>query len=411
MNLRDISRRAVTAASAACLAAGTLFLIPETTAGAAMPSASAAPAQGALFGVSATSATDAWAVGYRFGGQADRTLTLHWNGRSWRRVKSLSPGGVGQQARLLGVSALSATNVWAVGFFSDGSLDHSLIEHWNGRAWKQFTAPAQGCMPGDGLSSVTAISSSNVWAVGPVTNCFSLEATPDAFHWNGRAWHEVPPPNPGNLLGGDLGGVDATSAHDVWAVGYYPDGSTPLAVASLTAHWNGTKWKLVASPNPVGADRPDFLQGVSATSRSNAWAVGSSVPKFPDAPVTVAVHWNGHAWKRVPSPHPAHGNGDELLAVDALSAREAFAVGDFRDARSRSRNLVIRWNGRSWSLVPCPTPPAPAKESGLTGVTATSAKNAWSVGFYVVGTTEKAIILHWNGKSWHRQLYRGPGCQ
>ena len=403
MGRRDISRRVITAASAACLAAGALSVIPAATAGATTAPSTAAPAQGALFGVSATSATNAWAVGYRFGGQANRTLTLHWNGRSWTRIKSLSPGGVGHDAELLGVSALSAHNVWAVGFYSDGSLDHSLIEHWNGRAWKQFKAPVQGCMPGDGLTSVTAVSPSDVWAAGTVTNCFTLDDTPDAFHWNGTSWREVPPPDP-SLLGGELRGVDATSAHDVWAVGDNPDGDTPATVATLTEHFNGTKWKLINSPNPVGPDRPDFLGAVSATSRSNAWAVGSSVPKFPDAPVTVALHWNGHTWKRVPSPHPAHGNGDELTGVDALSARDAFAVGNFRDARNRSRNLVIRWNGRSWNLVPCPTPPAPATESGLTGVDATSAKNAWSVGFYVVGTTEKAIILHWNGKSWHRQL-------
>jgi hypothetical protein len=227
MGTGDASRRSKAALAAAWLTAGLLIAgaaSPAATAGAASPAASPAPADGALFAVSATSAANAWAVGFRFGGQADRTLTEHWTGTAWKQVKSLSPGGVGHDAELHGVSALSRNNAWAVGFYSDGTLDHSLIEHWNGRAWKQFKAPVQGCTPGDSLSSVVAISRADVWAVGSVTNCFTLTRTPDAFHWNGKSWHEVPPPNPGQGLGGELQGVDATSAHNVWAVGDYPTG-------------------------------------------------------------------------------------------------------------------------------------------------------------------------------------------
>jgi len=34
-----------------------------------------------LFGVAATSASNAWAVGYSF--NPIRTLILHWNGKTW----------------------------------------------------------------------------------------------------------------------------------------------------------------------------------------------------------------------------------------------------------------------------------------------------------------------------------------
>jgi hypothetical protein len=37
------------------------------------------------------------------------------------------------------------------------------------------------------------------------------------------------------------------------------------------------------------------------------------------------------------------------------------------------------------------------------GVAATSAGNAWAVGEYSTGL-EHVLILHWNGKAWHRQL-------
>jgi hypothetical protein len=45
------------------------------------------PASNLLEGVSAVSATDVWAVGYSdnsFNGEA-RTLILHWNGTAWSK--------------------------------------------------------------------------------------------------------------------------------------------------------------------------------------------------------------------------------------------------------------------------------------------------------------------------------------
>jgi hypothetical protein len=151
MNGWNIARRARTTGAATLLAAGAVTGIQASQAQAARAGVTAAvPANAGFYSVSATSATNAWAVGFRFGGLADRTLAEHWNGTSWKQVKSLSPGGVGHDAEFRGVSALSKNNMWAVGFFSDGTITHSLIEHWNGKAWKQFKAPVQGCTPATG---------------------------------------------------------------------------------------------------------------------------------------------------------------------------------------------------------------------------------------------------------------------
>src|SRR5215469_5006693 len=107
------------------LAAGTLIGAPAAKALAAPATAavSAAPPSGALYGVAATSATNAWAVGYRFNGTTRQTLVERWNGTSWAQEKSPNPGGNANDNWLLGVSALSARNAWAVGFYSDGTLD------------------------------------------------------------------------------------------------------------------------------------------------------------------------------------------------------------------------------------------------------------------------------------------------
>ena len=78
-----------------------------------------------LSGVAAVSATDVWAVGSegtQMGG--GQTVIEHWNGTSWSVVKSPSPGSFSSQ--LLGVAAISPTNVWTVGY-ADSS---TLIEHY-----------------------------------------------------------------------------------------------------------------------------------------------------------------------------------------------------------------------------------------------------------------------------------------
>src|SRR2546430_11599041 len=42
-----------------------------------------------------------------------------------------------------------------------------------------------------------------------------------------------------------------------------------------------------------------------------------------------------------------------------------------------NKTLILHWNGTTWAHVPSPNP---ASFNNLTGVTATSASNAWAVG-------------------------------
>jgi hypothetical protein len=85
--------------------------------------------------VSAVSGTDAWAVGDsqpNAGSGPLRTLILHWDGTAWSQVSS---PGAGPANVLNGVSADSATDAWAVGYYISKSVRYALILHWNGTAW------------------------------------------------------------------------------------------------------------------------------------------------------------------------------------------------------------------------------------------------------------------------------------
>jgi hypothetical protein len=179
-------------------------------------------------------------------------------------------------------------------------------------------------------------------------------------------------------------------------------------VAPLILHWNGTTWSRSATPK-VGAD--SVLNGVAASSSTDVWAVGgvnvANGPRHGPAAIAHAhravaaagsasliLHWNGHTWKRVPSPSPGTSL-NELTAVGVHSATSAWAVGGMESASS-VRTFTMRWNGRSWSKVASPSPGGATVVNGLTGVTVPAANTAWAVGF----SGRKSLILGWNGHSW-----------
>ncbi len=75
----------------------------------------------ALWAVAAVSANDVWAVGSdNNSSNVFQTLTEQWNGKQWSVVKSPSPGSFNNQ--LLGVAAVSANDVWAVGHADSNTL-------------------------------------------------------------------------------------------------------------------------------------------------------------------------------------------------------------------------------------------------------------------------------------------------
>jgi hypothetical protein len=386
-----LANRLIIFAGAACLVASAAIVAPST--------AEAATTNRLLFDVAAVSAKSAWAVGFQFNGTSLQTLIEHWNGTSWKQVKSPNPGGASGNSELLGIASISARNAWAVGTYSAGGRQHTLVVHWNGKSWRQVHTPAPACAPGDQLTSVAATSAMSAWAVGFGSTCPGQGTV--ILHWNGKAWKRVASPNPAGADITELLGVAAVSGRNAWAVG---ESSTASTQHTLTEHWNGKSWRIVPSPNVTGKTRNNLLTSVAASSRTSTWAVGTST-KPSNATVTVILRWNGKAWTRVPSPRPRNAQDAELTDISALSATSAWVVGSYRDqVKAMDLNLTARWNGRSWRIVKNQSAPPPAHDGGLTGVAALSRTSVWAVGDYSSGSAEHMFIEHWNGKSWRRQV-------
>ena len=233
--------------------------------------------------------------------------------------------------------------------------------------------------------------------IGPGQTLYSLTA-----RWNGTRWARVPSPSPGGRNAfSTLTGVSAVSASDAWAVGSY---GTGLNDATLVLRWNGTRWARAPSPNPGYPTGPNNLYGVSAAPASHAWAVGSYGLGSLAHPVkTLVLRWNGTRWAQVPSPSPGGVHGSQLLGVTSTSKSGAWAVGSANGA-----TLALRWNGARWARVPTPSPGA---GGCLTAVTAVSPSNAWAVGWTAIKSASgphRTLVLHWNGTRWTRVASPSP---
>ena len=193
------------------------------------------------------------------------------------------------------------------------------------------------------LKGVTAIDANNVWAVGYIYDDNS-GTRPLAMRWNGSAWSIAT--LPGNLThccylgetGPGLSAVSATSANDVWAVGNFSG-------KNLTLHFDGTKWSEVSSPNDL-QKQVNYLTGVAAVSTNDVWAVGVSYTETLNSAgspiyseVTTSMHWNGSAWSLVSSPDPS-SNHNFLRGVTKVNGNDVWAVGNTADFYNVARTMI-----------------------------------------------------------------------
>ena len=308
--------------------------------------AAAPGVHGGLADVSASSATNAWAVG----SAGDRTLAEHWNGSVWRRVPTPSPGHTTRYRTdfLSAVVAIAPDDAWTVGTY--GLHRAPLLLHWSGVVWQRRALPHAARHAS--LSDLTAVSAHDVWAVGS-----SRLGTTRTLHYDGSRWRVVPAVNRGPYE--TFLAVAATSANDVWAVG-----STP---ATLTEHWDGHAWSLVPASRRGGAET-----GVAAVSPSLAWGVGYT----DHGHVSVIDRWDGTTWTTV---YTITG-GPHLASIAAASATDAWAVGGVEEVPP----TIVHWDGTTWT---------PTTITALLPISITSVTHVpGSTTYWAVGATYHRVL-------------------
>jgi hypothetical protein len=315
---------------------------------------------------------DAWAVGFT-GDVAPGTsapsggLVEHWDGTRW--VIASTPGSSAET--LTAVAGTGPTDVWVAGSMNLGAPppagDNTFFEHFNGTSWQAVPGPA-GNFSEDPVevTALAALSPSDVWAVG--TQNPELSGQPGslnlAAHWNGKTWTVVPTPNLGNSVSqADVPtGVTAISTDNVWASGVeftgclaasarggsrlavggrgpvLPlalrlrpggqrrlPGATGQCLVPYVLHWDGTAWSLIKTPDPGAFGTA--LEGITALSASDIWAVGQTQSSASGPVRTLTERFNGTSWSVQASPDPGGAGNDTLFAVASPGGHQVDAVG------------------------------------------------------------------------------------
>lgn len=331
-----------------------------------------------LLGVDAVSENDVWAVGWAQdpnGPQyVKRTFVQHFDGSTWNIVRTPNPRN-DIDSQLYGVSGVSGNDVWAVGSTHNGTLpSRSLIQHWDGAQWNIVTSPSPDKQFNE-LRGVAALSANDVWAVGYRGGTKS-ETPIETFilHWDGSSWRQIESPN---ITGGanQLFGITAISANDIWAVG-------SVAGAPLSLHWNGSTWSIV--PVKVGSGlSTEKLSAVSGSASNDVWAVGDGKGIFTNQTFATIWHWDGTRWtekvcraassSNPPAGYEGGGHDAYFTGVAAAAVNDVWAVGVLG-----SGPMILHWDGRAWTTV---THPRVFPNAGvLRAVTTSSNGSAWSVG-------------------------------
>jgi hypothetical protein len=191
----------------------------------------------------------------------------------------------------------------------------------------------------------------------------------------------------------------------VWAVGYYkpamPVGANVQTTLPLILRYEGKAW----TPETLPALPPNtILTAVAASSANDVWAVGYTAYDYRDSPV--ALHYSGGVWTQLPNPlilRPASAAPPASMrftGVAALAPKTPLVIGSMLDG-SRSRPVILTYAGDGWRFADLAQLPDGTQ---LTGVTAPTAKEAWVVGWTPttssIGPNPRSVLLAFNGVSW-----------
>jgi hypothetical protein len=117
--------------------------------------------------LSASAPDDIWAIDTPLAAPSTSQIQ-HWDGRKWSTMPlpQLSSEGT-YYASLFGITAVTARNVWAVGTLrlKDDMTEQFLVLHWNGKTWQRVKAQVPRPQANNNARAI-AIGNNQIWIVG-----------------------------------------------------------------------------------------------------------------------------------------------------------------------------------------------------------------------------------------------------
>jgi hypothetical protein len=286
---------------------------------------------------------DAWAVGDWSPIEHNAPsyeLLEHWNGAKWTLVPGPRSRGHVTDVNLTAVAAISPTAAWAIGYGTAGDRQVTVFMGWDGTRWRYLPSP------GGQVGGLAAVSAHDIWVVGQGPNL-----RPVAERWNGSKWTTLLAPSSykGRKNNIGLSAIGGPSSRNIWAVGHYQSGPISIDISPLVEHWDGARWQLQPSPNPTGPKGETGLDAISALSRTSAFAVASAWGSH--GSMALMERWNGVRWTVIPSRLRPGVTDPELSGVAAVNPRYAWAVGQAVKQNDRHITLIEKWDGTTLQQV------------------------------------------------------------
>ncbi|MHB2022000.1 MAG: hypothetical protein ACYCO3_01515 [Mycobacteriales bacterium] len=309
----------------------------------------------------------------------------------WTIVPSPSPGST-EDSRLSSVACTSAASCWAVGQYFDGTSYRTLVERYNGAAWRIVGSPNA---PGSGdnyLNAVSCLPDKACWAAG-----YWIDGS-GAFHtlietrtagggWSLQASPDTAETIPGRPSDDVLSGLSCVTASECWAVGFAQTPGTvePLLTPgippqTLIERYDGSSWQIASSPDQNSSENE--LNAVSCTGAGNCWAVGvflAGSPTGPSSYQTLVERYSGSSWQISSSPNAGSAELNELDGVSCADATSCTAVGIYSPNGGPNQTLVERYGGSNWQIERSANA-ATDRLNALTSVSCSSSDNCWAVG-------------------------------
>ena len=147
--------------------------------------------QGTWTAITARSATDIWVLGQdQSGPQA-----LHWDGMTWKTTSL--PTFTSGLVTLASIAPVASDDVWIAGSLREGDGQSSpyiyqpLTLHWDGLKWQQVAGAALPTGKNASFGGISANSATDIWAVGSIDSMKSY--TRELIeHWDGTSWQLFP---------------------------------------------------------------------------------------------------------------------------------------------------------------------------------------------------------------------------
>jgi hypothetical protein len=193
-------------------------------------------------------------------------------------------------AYITGMAPVGHDDLWIAGVMGSAAGGHDAFAHYVSGGWTIVPAPA-----GVHVAGLRALSPTDIWAEGSVTDPTTYSTAPAIMHYDGASWSRTP-------LSGDrtAQSVEMLSATDGWAFTYSHDDSSPAHVLRAEHFTNGA-WQSVAWPF-------DSVQSVIALTRvadGTYWAIGGYVARtvMRNAPNSesggsVLLHYANGSWSQ-----------------------------------------------------------------------------------------------------------------